>query len=78
MTFCRLVLKRFKMGRLPGAKLGMPIGNQVNSSMVGWFSRNRACDSSIEDVAPRVKRHRQLLEAGEPAFREVMKFEGDF
>ena len=30
----------------------MPIGNQVNSSMVGWFSRNRAHDSSIEDVAP--------------------------
>ena len=41
-----------KMGKLPGARLGMPIGNQVNSSMVGWFSRNRARDSSIKDVAP--------------------------
>ena len=52
MTTWRLVLKRLKMGRLPGARLGMPIGNQVNSLMVGWFSRNRACGSLIERVAP--------------------------
>ena len=54
----------------------MPIGNQVNSSIVRWFARNRAHDSSIKDVAP--ERQLQLLEAGEPTFREIMKFEGDF
>ena len=55
----------------------MPIGKQVNSSIVGWFSRNRARDSSIEDVAPDWSDNFSFLRRGEPAFREIVKFEGD-
>ena len=53
----------------------MLIGNQVNASMVGWVSRNRARDSSIEDVAPDWGDNFSFLRRGN---LHSARFEGDF
>ena len=44
---CRFVRRILRLGRQSGPKLGMPTGNQLSSSIVGWFCRKRALESSM-------------------------------
>jgi len=44
---CRFVQRILRLGRQPGPKLGMPKGDQLSSSIVGWFCRKRALELSI-------------------------------
>ena len=49
---CPVVRRILILGRQSGPKLGMPTGNQLSSSIVGWFCRKRALESSILGEAP--------------------------
>jgi hypothetical protein len=49
---CRFVQRTLRLGRQSGPKLGMPRGNQLSSSIVGWFCRKRALESSMPMDTP--------------------------
>ena len=44
---CRFVRRILRLGRQSAPKLGMPTGNQLSSSIVGWFCRKRALELSM-------------------------------
>jgi hypothetical protein len=49
---CRFVRRILRLGRQSEPKLGMPIGDQLSSSIVGWFCRKRALESSMPMDTP--------------------------
>ena len=44
---CRFVRRILRLGRQSGPRLGMPMGNQLSSSIVGWFCKKRALELSM-------------------------------
>jgi hypothetical protein len=49
---CRFERRILRLGRQSGPKLGMPTGIQLSSSIVGWFFRKRALESSMPVNTP--------------------------